>query len=541
MEKATGNWNEPKVNERVGWLNNERLRKGNYNADLNTAMGSNYFAKKSWPTSLTASLGISSQRGSSVAKLVGQRTTSELLSQVENREKALIEMANPSTNPSQRQYDFMRSLRGSTLGQESLALTKNPLTASNLVESDSWSRRFSTMGDLKDLQAGIIPMGMAQKQAYAAIHSLVKSTDITDTLGKSWTKLASSPLGDKAIATQPQRAISTLAKSFAGAGALKHVGTSGIASLSRISSKDFTSHFSHQLATEAMRGRGYKGKTISSWLDAVGTNYLTNSDFYVSATPLIKKYDDSAEDKTESISTLISVAATKDLLGVATAVHKRLEVTEEELRELQSYLAESGYFALENPVARQIRDYFLNIKVAPQRIDDILFHGRVRNSKEQERSYTQSELETVAPWGVSGAGRFNEANHPLYYTCSDEGTLSEELKVTGQENETYDVLKFSIDREMKVLDLSKENHALVSYCLQKVPSLGKFSIPVEYQIPMFIGACLRQNRNIQAIKIRSVVSPGAINYIFFEPPFGEYVDSSLSEVHAGLQGTPVND
>lgn len=504
MKKATDNGNESKLaNERVRWLDDGKRGKNKSDFYLGTAMGGNPFGKKSQPTSLAASLGALSHRDLSTIKSIGRRGIPNPIAQFEGEGKTRAGMVNPIVNSVTKQSDFMRSLK------------------------DSW--------------IGVIPYGLTQNQAYATINSLIKSDGTTNTLRKSRMGAASLLLVDQAIAAQSLSSNSSLTKSFAGASALKYAKASGVDSLNRISSKDFTSHFSRQLVTEAMRGRGYKSKTVNSWLNTVGVSYLTDSDFYVSATPLIKAYDDSDGDEGDTISTSISVAATKDLLSVKTSVHQQLEVTEEELRNLQSYLAESGFFALENPVARRIRDYFLNIKVVPQRIDDVLYHGRSRTLEKQKRAFTKSELENVAPWGVSGVGRFNEANHPLYYTSNDEDTLSKELKVTGKKDDVYDTLKFSIDREMKVLDLSRENHGLLSYCLQRVSSLGNFSMPVEYLIPMFIGACLQRNRDVQVIKIRSAVSPDAINYVFFDSPFGEYVDPGLSEVHANMQGTPVGD
>jgi len=289
---------------------------------------------------------------------------------------------------------------------------------------------------------------------------------------------------------------------------------------------------SRQMARGAMQGRGYKSATTAAWMKDVGTQYLNNPEFYTAATPLIKEYD-SKNDTDENISDSISVEATKEFINSPAIANKGLKVTEEELKTLQSDLANSNLLALDNKVAKRIHDYFLNVKAKPQKISGPLFHGRERTEDEQERPFTQEELSVKAPLGLSSAGRFNEVNQPLYYSCDNEAVLADELKINGEDTKVFDVLKFYPDREMKVLDLSQENQALWSFCLQKVSRLGNFVVPVEYQIPMFIGACLRENRNVQVIKINSAVSHGAINYIFFEPPFSDFVDPDRTEVHDG--------
>ncbi|MCH5463713.1 RES family NAD+ phosphorylase [Levilactobacillus tujiorum] len=253
-----------------------------------------------------------------------------------------------------------------------------------------------------------------------------------------------------------------------------------------------------------------KSKALKAWISDTNTS---NSKFIQSVQTAVKgRQSEDYEESKESISTKVEVAATQTLIQDIPDSGDKLEVTSEELYELQDLLAKNAIWkACHLPVAERMHEYFSNFKVKRQKISTPLYHGRLR--KAETTPYVENELNVPAPYGMPSHGRFNGENQNLYYTSDNVEALKSELKL--KKDEVYDAIEFEPDHEFGVVDLTLESEVLMSFCLQRVAT-SNLNTPVEYFIPTYIMQCLRDNRDVDVVKVRSAVAPGTINYIFLD-------------------------
>ncbi|WP_143462998.1 RES family NAD+ phosphorylase [Levilactobacillus enshiensis] len=264
---------------------------------------------------------------------------------------------------------------------------------------------------------------------------------------------------------------------------------------------------------------------LKNWLDDTNT---ANDSFVETVKTVVEKQPQKSELSESSISAEVEVAATQDLIKDSSGGKTALEVTSEELYEFQDLLSKSSLKAYDLPVAKRLRSYFSGFKVKRQKISIPLYHGRSRNIKKKPAPFVESELDSPALYGMPGAGRFNNANVNLYYTSDNVGALVSELKL--ERDEVYDAIEFEPDDEFGVIDLTMENPILMNFCLQRVASTS--NVPVEYFIPMYITQCLRENRDVDVIKVRSAVAPDTINYIFLDISMRR--DADLVKIYRSL-------
>ncbi|KRL32811.1 RES domain-containing protein [Liquorilactobacillus uvarum] len=282
--------------------------------------------------------------------------------------------------------------------------------------------------------------------------------------------------------------------------------------------RSLTSNVTKKLAVLTLSGR-HKAATIKTFTKYIKPYYLNNPSFYVNIKPVIEKYEKDGSENVNQISQNIEIAATEELINDKN--HPILNLTENELWDFQSYLAEHPMMGLAVETGKKLFNFFSTLNVKKQKIGVPLYHGRSRGVS--DAPYVKKHLDGEAPWGIPSSGRFNVANQGLYYTSDSLDSLAQELRL--QQGETFDVLRFQPDTKLGVLDLTKINNPLASFCLQSV-SKGNTQQPIEYLIPTFIAQCLLDNRSIQVIKITSAVNPDATNYIFLSPSFRDGVKES---------------
>ena len=252
--------------------------------------------------------------------------------------------------------------------------------------------------------------------------------------------------------------------------------------------------------------------------------YLENPSFYVSIGGVLTTPEQVSEDQLENtVVQRMEEKAFEELSAESTLV-----VTRDELLSFRDFLLATPSFALKTDVGNRIYEYISEKKIDRVTIDVPLFHGRPRKAGEDE--FSRKELDSAAPFGISGEGRFNVANNNLYYTSDNLQTLTSELKL--KPGEVFDALRFKVKQPLGVLDLTKGNKMILGFCLKKVVS--GMARPKEYMISQFIGQCAMANPQIQVIKVPSVANPDATNYIFLDMSMRDYVDESSKKVNWGL-------
>ncbi|MDK7416877.1 RES family NAD+ phosphorylase, partial [Bacillus paranthracis] len=174
---------------------------------------------------------------------------------------------------------------------------------------------------------------------------------------------------------------------------------------------------------------------------------------------------------------------------------------------LYRYLAQFPMLGLEHAVGRRIFDEINTNLITVEKLT--LFRARDRDANERKLPYTDLEM-FKAPYGVSGQGRYNISGQGELYTCDVKEVALSEI-ASDNPNLRYDIIEWQLSIPVKFLDLSNSQSPLVQYCsFEKTTRNGQ-----EYIFPNFLAQCAKYH-GVHGIVYRSVASPQALNYVFFD-------------------------
>lgn len=165
-----------------------------------------------------------------------------------------------------------------------------------------------------------------------------------------------------------------------------------------------------------------------------------------------------------------------------------------------------------NEWLKELYEHHINIISFDQ---DIYYHCRARNIDAQP--YTFDEM-LKAPYGIPGAGRFNQVGRAHYYFADSKQGAEAEVKRHLRKDEVLQTVKLKPKREIQLLDLSGTLQRgasflkMIRYPLKDITN----QMPREYLLPCFVAGCC-EVIGIEGIKYYG--SKEYSNYVSWEDGF----------------------
>lgn len=171
-------------------------------------------------------------------------------------------------------------------------------------------------------------------------------------------------------------------------------------------------------------------------------------------------------------------------------------ITELEMMNFQSYLAERPMFGSRHPVGEKI---FAVVRDTDKLTDfEYPFYYHSRSRKNEEPPYTWDQMQK-APAGLPGAGRFNHPSQShFYFADTKEGAereVSIHLSAKEKEQKTLQTVRMKPRCNIKMIDLSGKFRRGYTTFLKYIRfPLGNDAsqLPRVYLIPAFVSECCKE-------------------------------------------------
>lgn len=202
------------------------------------------------------------------------------------------------------------------------------------------------------------------------------------------------------------------------------------------------------------------------------------------------------------------------------------EISETELVNFMTVLAQFGSFAAQDPTGKKIYELISNWKPVIDFDRELYYHGRAFGK--DEPPYPNDEM-CKAPAGMTSFGRFNSIGVSHYYFSDSPLGAIREVEKHASKPYRIQVAHIKPVQSVKLIDLSGENkgNKFLDYCRFPVSSGSQEKRIRAYLIPSYVGQCC-QLLGVDGIKYYGKKEYS--NYVTWKDGHFSFVSNEICDV-----------
>lgn len=151
-----------------------------------------------------------------------------------------------------------------------------------------------------------------------------------------------------------------------------------------------------------------------------------------------------------------------------------------------------------------------------------LYRGRVL--EKDKHPFSENEVRK-APYGVSQQGRFNSAGISAFYLSDSIEGVKTELRKHSRNIDSIQLATFSLNENLKLLDISAWNNQFTKYIGYPInPNGDKQAIQKEYLVANYVADCLKEY-GVDGVVYKG--GSGYLNYVFWDDTKFSYIPEEM--------------